>query len=287
MTKKAFVIGHPISHSKSPTIHKYWIAKHQLSGTYEAINTPPEKLNEIFNDVRSGQYIGGNITLPHKQAAFFLCDLTTPEAKKLKAVNTIFKKNNQIIGHNTDGYGFLANLDQQIPDWDKNIKKIIVLGAGGATRAIILALINRNANEIIILNRTLKNAKSLANQFEKFSKNTRLNTGHIEDFAKHAPNTDIVINTSSVGLNNTSFDELDLKSLPKTALVHDIVYSPINTPLLNAAKTINLKTADGLGMLLHQAAPGFEKWFGVFPEVNKELKKLVLNELNAVKNNKN
>jgi len=287
MSKKAFVIGHPISHSKSPSIHKYWIAKHQLSGTYEAIDIPPEKLNEIFDAVRSGQYIGGNVTLPHKQAAFSLCDLTSPEAKKLGAVNTIFKKNNQIVGHNTDGYGFLANLDQQIPDWDKSLKKVIVLGAGGATRAIILALVNRNAGEIIILNRTLENAKDLANQFESLSKKTKLNTGYIEDFAKHAPNTDLLINTSSVGLNNTSFEGLDLKHLPKTALVHDIVYSPINTPLLNAAKAINLKTADGLGMLLHQAAPGFEKWFGLFPEVSKELKKLVLDELTAVKNTEN
>jgi len=286
MSKKAFVIGHPISHSKSPTIHKYWLAKHQLSGTYEAINTPPEKLNEIFDEIRSDQYIGGNVTLPHKQAAFSLCDLTTPEAKKLGAINTIYKKNNRIIGHNTDGYGFLANLDQQVTGWDKNLKKVIVLGAGGATRAIILALINRNAREIIILNRTIKNAENLANKFENHSKKTKLKTGYISNFAEHASNTDILINTSSVGLNNTSFEGLDLKLLPKTALVHDIVYNPINTPLLRNAKNNKLKTADGLGMLLHQAAPGFEKWFGIFPEVHQELKNLILDELKTTKNNK-
>jgi len=148
---------------------------------------------------------------------------------------------------------------------------------------IILALINRNAGDIIILNRTLKNAENLANQFKEFSKNTKLDTGQIEDFPEHAQDVDFLVNTSSVGLNNTSFVGLDLKLLPKTTLVHDIVYSPINTPLLCAAKNNNLKTADGLGMLLHQAAPGFEKWFGVFPKVNEELHHLVLNEINTVK----
>ncbi|MCF6325861.1 MAG: shikimate dehydrogenase [Devosiaceae bacterium] len=283
MLKKAFVIGDPISHSKSPVIHKFWIAKHHLSATYEAINISPQNLKKIFNEIREDKYIGGNVTLPHKQAAFFLCDLTTPEAKKLGAVNTIYKKNNQIIGHNTDGYGFLANLDQQVPGWDKNIQKTIVLGAGGATRAIILALINRDVSEIVILNRTLKNAENLANQFQKYSKNTKLNTGYIEAFSKHAQDTDFLVNTSSIGLNNTSFVGLDLKLLPETALVHDIVYNPINTPLLCAAKNNNLKTADGLGMLLHQAAPGFEKWFGVFPKVSEELHHLVLNEISTVK----
>jgi len=277
--KKAFVVGHPISHSKSPAIHKFWLLKHKIIGNYEAIDIAPKDFTSFLGSLGMASYIGGNVTIPHKQRAAILCDILTPTAKTLGAVNTIYKNNGKIIGDNTDGYGFLANLDQQNPAWFDNNKNVIILGAGGATRAIIAALLSRNAKTIIILNRTLANANTLVEQFAPLSKTTLIKADRLDRFTKYAPEVNLLINTSSLGLNNTRFENLDLTKLPKAAIVHDIVYTPLITPLLDDAQKLELQTIDGLGMLLHQAAPGFEKWFGVFPKVDAQLRNKVLAEL--------
>jgi len=278
--KNVFVVGHPISHSKSPVIHQFWLKKYKIPGSYEAIDIEPKNLKAFLSDINLDTFIGGNVTIPHKEKAALLCHKLTKNAKILGAVNTIYLRQGQIIGDNTDGYGFLANLDQQNSTWFDNDKNVIILGAGGATRAIIASLLSREAKTITILNRTVAKANTLVEQFSPLSKTTLLNADSLEQFSRYAPAANLLINTSSVGLNNTRFETLDLTKLSKTALVHDIVYSPLITPLLKDAQSIGLQTIDGLGMLLHQAAPGFEKWFGVFPQVTQALRQRVLDELN-------
>ena len=277
--KTALVIGHPISHSKSPHIHNHWLKSARIDARYIALDVAPGNLADFIADLRAKNYIGANITLPHKQHIMRYCDATTLTAQQIGAVNTLYFDGKKLVGDNTDAYGFAANLDQFAPRWHKNLNQAIVLGAGGAARAIIGALLHRAAARIIILNRTVSNAQGLAQWFNKSNKISKVKAGTLEEFEKHAGQSDLLINTSSVGLNNTKFDNLDLAALPKHALVHDIVYTPLMTPLLADARRQGLKTVDGLGMLLHQAAPGFEKWFGVKPVVNDELRQIILSRL--------
>lgn len=279
MDSMAFVIGQPITHSKSPLIHNFWLKTNGLKGKYGALNISKENLEQFIIQIKSGKYVGGNITLPHKVDVIQYCDQLTISAKRISAVNTIYFRSDILVGDNTDGYGFLANLDQQALAWDAKLDRAIILGAGGAARAIVDALQQRHAKEIIILNRTLSTAQSLATAFKEQSGVSKIIAGKLIDFHKYAPKTDILVNTTSIGLNNTSFDQFDLDILSKNALVTDIVYTPLLTPLLASAQARGHKTVDGLGMLLHQAAPGFEKWFGVFPEVTKELRNLVISDM--------
>lgn len=264
--KRAFVTGSPIKHSKSPRVHSYWLQKYGLEGKYEAVETDESGLRDLFSAVRAGQWQGGNITLPHKQLAFELCDQLTDTARKIGAVNTIWQQDGQIFGDNTDAYGFLANLDDQVPDWDTHKKIAIVLGAGGAARAILNALVEKGFETIYLLNRTLARAEELADEFDG-----PIEPQPLDKFNEIAKKADFVVNTSSIGMNSTRFENLDVDKLPKTALVTDIVYTPLMTPLLQEAQDRGLNIATGLGMLLHQAVPGFERWFGKKPEVDRDL----------------
>lgn len=267
MTTKAFVIGHPINHSRSPLIHGTWLVEHGIDGSYEAIDVAPAELAAFFERLRSGEFAGGNVTIPHKQAVFGLCDEIEPLARTIGAVNTLVQRDGRIIGSNTDYLGFLGNLDAAAPGWSDGPMDAMVIGAGGAARAVLVALQRRIGGKVRILNRTLANAQGLVADIEgPFSAHG------FEDFAALAPQTGIVINTSSIGMHGTRFDWLDLGLLPKTALVTDIVYVPLLTPLLAEARAHGLRTVDGLGMLLHQAVPGFEAWFGVRPDVTPQLR---------------
>lgn len=268
--KRAFVIGHPIAHSRSPLIHNYWLKTYGIDGNYKAIDVEPHELAGFFDRLRTGEFAGGNITIPHKEIAYSLVDELDPLAETIGAVNTLVVRDGRITGSNTDYLGFLGNLDQSAPGWDQDLKDAIVLGAGGAARAILVALKSRNIPSIRLLNRTLEKAQDLAIDLEG-----PIRAGGLMDFSECAPDVGLVINTSSVGMKDTRFDDLDLSVLPKTAIVTDIVYVPLVTPLLADAQKLGLRTVDGLGMLLHQAVPGFEAWFGQKPEVTPELRALV------------
>jgi len=266
--KKAFVIGHPIKHSRSPLIHGTWLAQHGIEGSYEAIDVAPGDLPAFIDRLRQGEFAGGNVTIPHKEAVFALCDEVDPLAKTIGAANTLVRQpGGNLRGFNTDYMGFLGNLDQNAPGWDAKLGRAIVLGAGGASRAILVALRERGYDEIVILNRTEEKAVALALEISG-----PFTPGRLDEFAEFAPTADLLVNTTSIGMHGSRFDNLDLTLLPRTALVTDAVYVPLVTPLVADARTLGLRTVDGLGMLLHQAIPGFEAWFGVRPEVTPELR---------------
>lgn len=266
--KKAFVIGHPIKHSRSPLIHGTWLNEHAIAGSYDAIDVAPEELAGFVDRIRTGEFAGGNVTIPHKEEVFRLCDSVDPLATTIGAVNTLVRQDDgRIHGFNTDYMGFLGNLDQNAPGWSDRLGRAIVLGAGGAARAILVALRERGFKQIVLLNRTVEKAETLAREIAG-----PFVPGRLDQFADFAATADLVVNTTSIGMHDTRFDDLDLNLLPATALVTDIVYVPLVTPLLADARARGLRTVDGLGMLLHQAIPGFEAWFGVRPAVTPELR---------------
>jgi shikimate dehydrogenase len=268
--KRAFVIGHPISHSRSPMIHGYWLNLYGIHGSYEPIDVTPDDLPAFFARLHDGIFVGGNVTIPHKERAYALCDERDDLAEEIGAVNTLVSSAHGVKGFNTDYLGFLGNLDQQAPGWDRDLGPTVVIGAGGAARAVLVALKSRDVRQIRLLNRTVGKAEEMA-----VDVGGPILCGGLDEFARFAGEAGLVVNTSSVGMKGTKFEGLDLKRLPKTALVTDIVYTPLITPLLAEAQALGLTTVDGLGMLLHQAVPGFEAWFGKRPEVTPELRALV------------
>jgi shikimate dehydrogenase len=275
VTARAFVIGHPIAHSRSPLIHGSWLRTYGIDASYEAIDVAPEALPAFFERLRGGEFVGGNVTVPLKQRARELCDTLDPDTLGIGAVNTLTTSlaadsQRLIHGTNTDYYGFLANLDQAAPGWSAGRGPAIVLGAGGAARAVVTALVARAFEPIHILNRTPHKAVALAAELAG-----PLAGAGLDSFAELAPGAALLVNTTSVGMHGTAFPALALEALPRTALVTDLVYVPLETPLLAAARARGLTTVDGLGMLLHQAVPGFEAWFGVRPEVTPALRRAV------------
>jgi shikimate dehydrogenase len=266
VTRKAFVIGHPIKHSRSPLIHGQWLAEHAIDGSYEAIDVAPDALPSFFERLRRGEFVGGNVTIPHKEAVFALCDSVDPLAASIGAVNTLVVTDGRVHGTNTDYLGFLGNLDAAASGWDRPDRPAIVLGAGGAARAVLVALKSRGL-AVRLLNRTLVTAEALAHEF-----GGDITASELDTFNTVAPGAGLVVNTTSIGMQGSRFDGLDLAILPADALVTDIVYVPLQTPLLADARALGLATVDGLGMLLHQAVPGFEAWFGVRPTVTPVLR---------------
>lgn len=275
MTIRAFVIGHPITHSRSPLIHRTWLAEHGVDGSYEPIDVAPEALEAFIARVRAGEFAGGNVTIPHKQAVFTLCDEIDPLARRIGAVNTLVMRNGRLFGTNTDYMGFLGNLDASAPGWSQGLDAALVLGAGGAARAILVALESRNI-PVILLNRTRSSAQRLAGEL-----GGSITVGGLEDFNTAAPGAGLVVNTTSIGMHASRFEGFDLRVLRADTLVTDIVYVPLETPLLADARARGLRTVDGLGMLLHQAVPGFKAWFGVRPEVTPALRAAIEATLGA------
>ena len=272
--KRAFVIGHPIAHSRSPLIHGHWIREHGIDGSYEAIDVAPDELEAFFERLRSGEFVGGNVTVPLKELAFELCDERDFDTAHIGAFNTLVarRQNDAVVihGSNTDHYGFLANLDAEAPGWSAGLVKAIILGAGGAARGIASALLARGIPRVIVLNRTLEKAEALAADMPG-----PIEARAMSEWDLLAPTARLVVNTTIVGMHGTRFEGMKLALLPKEALVTDIVYTPLVTPLLEDAQKLGLRTVDGLGMLLHQAVPGFEAWFGVRPAVTMALRRKV------------
>ncbi len=274
MSRRAFVIGHPVAHSRSPLIHGYWLDQYGIAGDYVKIDVAPEALPGFVTELRAGSFVGGNVTVPLKQDMMALCDETDALTRAIGAVNTVYLDGDRLIGTNTDWFGFLANLDAITPGWDKCPGPAVVLGAGGAARGIVAGLAKRGFAPIRILNRTASRAEALARDLDT-ALGVRIEGAGLARFAEIAGESTLVVNTSTIGMNGTRFEHLPLDLLPETALVSDIVYTPLVTPLLAEATARGLRTADGLGMLLHQATPGFEAWFGTRPEVTGELRALV------------
>jgi shikimate dehydrogenase len=267
MTRRCFVIGHPIAHSRSPLIHGTWIAEHGLDGTYERIDVPPSELPAFIDKVRAGEFVGGNVTVPHKEAALKLIDVPSETAKAMGAVNTIWREAGQLHGDNTDAAGFLAHLDASVPGWDRHVRTALILGAGGAARAIGYGLKGRGLARIILVNRSPARAAELAAVL-----GAPVEAAAWEERAGLVAPADLIVNTTALGMKGQPPLDLDLAALRPGTIVDDIVYVPLRTALLAEAERHGGVPVDGLGMLLHQAVPGFTRWFGVKPSVTPALR---------------
>ncbi|WP_299600782.1 shikimate dehydrogenase [uncultured Tateyamaria sp.] len=260
----AGVIGSPISHSKSPQLHRHWLKTLGLRGDYIPMDVSAQDLETVLRTLPKAGFVGVNITIPHKEAALEIADLVTDRATLIGAANTlIFRKDGQIHADNTDGYGFIENLKAGAPNWQPHVGPATVLGAGGAARAVIASLLDAGAPEILLTNRTRVRAEKLADDFgKKVSVVDWVQAGNIlEDSA-------LVANTTSLGMIGKPAMRIPLDGLRRDTLVTDLVYTPLKTDLLAAAEAAGCVTVDGLGMLLHQAVPAFERWFGHRPAVD-------------------
>ena len=265
----AGVMGWPNSHSRSPCVHGYWLEKYAIDGAYVPLAVVPDRFEEALKGLQAAGFRGVNVTVPHKEAALRACDTLDPDAKRIGAVNTIvFGDDGSIQGSNTDAYGFIENI-RQTAAWSGGGAG--VLGAGGAARAICVSLIDAGATQIHLINRTKSRAESLAREFG--------NKIRVEDWKNRSNtllNASLLVNTTSLGMTGQPPLDINLDVLPTSAIVNDIVYAPLETPLLATARSRGNITIDGLGMLLHQARPGFEIWFGTDPEVTEAMRNIVL-----------
>jgi shikimate dehydrogenase len=266
----AGVIGWPVAHSRSPRLHGFWLERHGIDGVYLPLPVRPEDFDTAVRGLVASGFAGANVTIPHKEAAFAVCDEVDPFARTAGAVNTLLFQDGRIIGRNTDGIGFLENLRQH--GIDPAAGPALLLGAGGAARAIAAAL-RASGVAVTLMNRTAERAEALAEAVP----GCRIASWDVRDdaLADHA----LIVNTTSLGMTGHGALTLDLDRAASTAAVSDIVYVPLETPLITAARARGLKTAPGLGMLLHQAVPGFAAWFGVTPVVDDALHDFVAADL--------
>ena len=264
---RCFIIGHPVAHSRSPIIHGHWLAEHGLDGSYERVDVPPGAVAAFLDRIRSGEFAGGNVTVPNKEAVLPLLDHVGETARRMGAVNTIWMEDGKLHGDNTDAFGFLAHLDDRVPGWDARTASALILGAGGAARAVVHGLVSRGVGRIILVNRSMARAEDLAAEF-----GAGVEARGRSEAAALVATSDLIVNTTSLGMQGQPPLDLDLAGLRPGTIVDDIVYVPLETALLAEARTRGGVPVDGLGMLLHQAIPGFERWFGVRPEVTPALR---------------
>jgi len=267
MSPRCFVIGHPIAHSRSPLIHGAWLAQHDLAGSYERIDVAPAALPDFVARIRSGELTGGNVTVPLKEAVLPLLDHVTETALTMGAANTLWREGGRLCGDNTDAAGFLGHLDATAPGWEARVETALLLGAGGAARAIAYGLRQRGVARIILANRSPARAQALAAML-----GSPLVAADWRDRATLVGSADLVVNTTSLGMKGQPPLDLDLSALRSGTIVDDIVYVPLKTDLLVEAQRRGGVIVDGLGMLLHQAVPGFARWFGVTPSVTSALR---------------
>ena len=267
---RAGVVGWPIEHSRSPTIHRYWLKQLGILGAYDKFAVRPEEFRQFADTVGKDGFLGANVTAPHKEAAFEACDRRTDVVEALGAVNTLWREDGRLWGDNTDVAGFLANLDEATPGWDARKGLAVIIGAGGAARGIIYALASRGFERIAVFNRTQARAEVLAQHFGDSTVALPW-----DDLATELSEADLLVNASSLGMVGKPPLAVDIGALPERAVVADAVYVPLRTPLIEAAGARGLRVAEGLGMLLHQAAPAFARWFGARPVVTPALRALV------------
>ncbi|WP_119257949.1 shikimate dehydrogenase [Shinella zoogloeoides] len=273
--RHAFVTGYPVKHSRSPLIHGHWLEKLGLAGSYTRQEVSPEDFAGFISRLKSGEsgFVGGNVTIPHKETAYGLADRPDALSEELGASNTLWLEDGRLCATNTDGYGFLANLDAAAPGWNRT-DRAVILGAGGASRAIIQAVRDRGVGEIHVVNRTVARAQELADRF-----GPKVHAHGMEALAEVKKGAGLFVNTTSLGMDGEAAPDFDFSPLASDAVVTDIVYVPLVTPILRQASAQGFATVDGLGMLLHQAVPGFEKWFGVRPTVDAALRNLILADM--------
>lgn len=269
----AGVIGSPIAHSKSPILHGHWLQTYGIRGYYIPIDIAGEDLETVLRALPKAGFVGCNVTIPHKEAVLAIADVVSDRAALIGAANTlIFRPDGKIHADNTDGYGFIANVKQAIPDWHPNEGPAAVFGAGGAARAVLASLLEMGCPEIRISNRTKARAENLRTEFgARIVVYDWVQAGNMLEGAA------TVVNTTSLGMVGKPEFRVPLDALMPGAVVNDIVYTPLETDLLRTAKEAGCRTVDGLGMLLHQAVPGFERWFGHRPEVTEDLRNRILN----------
>lgn len=266
--KLACIIAWPASHSRSPLIHNYWIKRHNLNAEYRREAVPPEQLADFIAHFRERGYVGGNVTVPHKEKVMALSE-PDERARAVGAANCLWYVGDKLRSTNTDVEGFLANLDAATPGWDRGLESAVVLGAGGGARAVVYALLTREVKKVYVINRTLERAQGLVKKF-----GARVHAAGWDEMTGLLGGAGILVNTTTLGMVGQPPLDVNLRC-QASMVVTDLVYAPLLTGLLAMARERGLRTADGLGMLLHQAVRGFELWFGVKPEVTPELRALV------------
>jgi shikimate dehydrogenase len=271
--KAVCVIGWPVEHSRSPLIHSYWIRQLGLTAEYRREAVPPERFSAFVSGLGEHGYVGANVTVPHKEAALDLAE-ADERATAVGAVNTLWFEDGSLRATNTDVEGFINNLDASVPAWDRGLETAAVLGAGGAARAIVAGLLERGIGRINVFNRNFDRATALQTQF-----GDQVHPLRWEEKNGLLADAGLLVNATLLGMSGQPPLDISLSRLPLSAVVADIVYAPLETPLLAAAKDRGLRTVDGLGMLLHQAVGGFERWFGVRPQVTEALRALVTADL--------
>ncbi|MBB3964439.1 shikimate dehydrogenase [Rhizobium metallidurans] len=273
--RRAFVTGFPVKHSRSPIIHGYWLKSLSLDGSYRAHEVAPDDFPAFIQSLKSGasDFVGGNVTIPHKEMAFKLADEPDDLSQELGASNTLWLEDGKLKATNTDGRGFTANLDERHPGWDK-VRSAVILGAGGASRAVIQAVRDRGIREIHLVNRTVARAVELADRFGE-----AVHPHPMAALSEVMKGAGLFINTTSLGMEGEIAPDIDFSPLQPDAVVTDIVYVPLKTPILAQAEMQGFATVDGLGMLLHQAVPGFEKWFGKRPVVDGTLRAMIIADM--------
>jgi shikimate dehydrogenase len=268
----AGVIGDPIAHSKSPRLHGHWLARYGIAGHYVPLHVRAENLAGVLRAMPDMGFVGANVTIPHKQAALALASSVSDAARRIGAANTLtFDASGGFHADNTDGAGFIANLQQNAPNWQAAHSPALLIGAGGATRAIVVALLDAGAPEILITNRTAQRAVELADVF-----GARVRVFDWDDTPNMLAHAGLVVNTTALGMDGADEFPFSLNALRADTLVTDIVYTPLETPFLLAAQAQGCQIVDGLGMLLHQAAPGFARWFRTAPQVDADARRAVL-----------
>jgi shikimate dehydrogenase len=268
-------MGHPVAHSRSPMLHGYWLRTLGLDGTYELADVTPEKFDAFFRALKANGFVGGNITIPHKEAAYRLVDRRERAADAIGAVNTVWYEGDTLIGGNTDWLGLVGSLDDIHPGWDAAPGKVVVLGAGGSARASVFAFTERG-HTVSIVNRTHERAEKLAAAF-----GARASVHDFTALPELLNQADVLINNTSLGMAGKPPLAIDLGPLKKSAIVYDVVYVPLETELLKAAKARGHRTVDGLSMLLYQAVVGFSHWFGVTPKVTAEQRAILEADIRA------
>lgn len=275
--RRACVIGWPVEHSRSPLIHGYWLRQYGIDGAYAKEAVRPEDLAAFLGSLAGQGYAGANVTLPHKEEALRLAAVADEAARMIGAANTLWlDQAGRLCASNTDAYGFMTNLNAEAPGWNDGRRPVMLLGAGGAARAILHGLLTEGATRILLANRTRDRAEALAHAF-----GPAVRVIDWDDRDPALSGCGLLVNATSLGMTGKEPLEIDLAALPKDAVVADIVYNPLETRLRAAARARGNRAVDGLGMLLHQAVPGFERWFGVRPEVTPALKAHVAASLGA------
>ena len=274
--KRACVIGWPIEHSRSPLIHNYWLKKYGIDGAYTKEAVPPEAVAQFLRSLAANGYAGCNVTVPHKEAAFAAAEVKEASALAVAAANTLWLADGKLYAANTDTYGFMTYLQERAPGWGSIDAPVSVLGAGGAARAIVYGFLEAGVSEVRVFNRTRARAEALAKHF-----GPRVKAFDWRERGRRSRKTAVLVNTTTIGMNGIGSLDIDFHTFDPTCVVCDIVYVPLETELIVRALGRGLRTVDGLGMLLHQAVPGFEKWFGVRPEVTRELRDLLVADIEA------